>query len=378
MTVTPFEFRTSPAIAFGEGLAAELGARAGAILGSRVLVVTDPGIVRLGLGDAALSSFPASTVLTVHDEVGPDPTRAMVEAAAARAREIGATGILGLGGGSPLDVAKLAALLAGSDEPLDDAWGVGRARGPRLPLVLAPTTAGTGSEVTPVAIVTVGEGEKRGVSSPLLLPDLALLDPVLTYGLPPAVTAATGIDAMVHAIEAFTSASPNNNALSRSLARNALGLLAAHLADAVEGDRAARPPMLLGSMMAGQAFANSPVAAVHALAYPLGARFHVPHGLSNAVLLPHVLAYNAEEPAVARAYAELAPLLGARGSDGLIDRLGELIEEVGLDPHMRALGVGEDDLDAMADDAMLQTRLLVNNPREMTREAARAIYEAAL
>ena len=377
MSVRPFQFHTTPAIVFGEGESARLAAHASA-LGPRVLLVTDPGIRAAGLAERAVASFAPSSVVTVEDGVGPDPSLAMVRNAVSRALEIGATGIVGLGGGSSLDVAKVVALLAGSGEDVDGAWGVGNARGPRLPLALVPTTAGTGSEVTPVSIVTVGETEKRGISSPLLLPDVAVLDPELTHGLPPEVTAATGIDAMVHAIEAYASRNANNNPVSRTLAVEALRLLARHVEDAVEGRREARAPMLLGSMLAGQAFANSPVAAVHALAYPLGGIFKVPHGLSNAVLLPHVLAFNADDPGAARAYSELAPLLGARGSDGFIDRLGEIAEACGIRGGMGALGVREEHLDRMAADAMKQTRLLVNNPREVTEADARAIYEAAL
>ena len=376
MTIPPFSLDTPPRIVFGEGASNVLAGHV-SMVGARPLVITDPGIMSLGLADAALASL-GMNMHSVFDDIGPDPSRAMVEAAAERAREIDATGVIGFGGGSSLDVAKLTALLAGSGETLDGAWGIGNARGPRLPLALVPTTAGTGSEVTPVSIITVGETEKRGVSSPVLLPDVAVLDPELTYGLPPAITAATGIDAMVHAIEAYSSRNANNNPISRALAREALGLLAANIEAAVEGERQARSPMLLGSMLAGQAFANSPVAAVHALAYPLGGIFKVPHGLSNAVLLPHVLSFNADEPMARRAYDELAPLVGVRGADAFIARLDELAASCGLEAGMGALGVREEHLDRMADDAIKQTRLLVNNPREVTRADARAIYEAAL
>ena len=244
----------------------------------------------------------------------------------------GATGVVGFGGGSPMDVAKLAALLLGSGEDIDAAWGVGNAAGPRLPLALVPTTAGTGSEVTPVAIITVAGAEKRGVSSPLLLPDLALLDPDLTLGLPPSITAATGIDAMVHAIEAYASRSPNANPLSRMLAIEALRLLGGAIETAVRdgADRDARGSMLLGATLAGQAFANSPVAAVHALAYPIGGRHHVPHGLSNALVLPHVLRFNA--PAAAAEYAALAPhaFPGADPAPDLAEGLAALCARLGL------------------------------------------------
>jgi alcohol dehydrogenase class IV len=284
-----------------------------------------------------------------------------------------------------MDVAKVAALLAGSREALAAAYGVGNARGPRLPLALVPTTAGTGSEVTPIAILTTGAAEKKGVVSPLLLPDLAVLDADLTLGLPPHVTAATGIDAMVHAIEAFASASPNNNPLSRSLAMEALRLLGAHIRTAVfdGSDRPARGAMLLGSMLAGQAFANSPVAAVHALAYPIGSHYHVPHGLSNALVLPHVLRFNLE--AAAPAYAEVAPcafpdlaaLPAPARAEAFIDRLATLAADLGLPPRLRDVGIGANALAMLATEAMKQTRLLVNNPREMTEAAALDIYRAA-
>ena len=294
--------------------------------------------------------------------------------------------MIGFGGGSSLDVAKLSALLIGSGEDLDGAWGVGNATGPRLPLALVPTTAGTGSEVTPVSIITVGEEEKRGVSSPVILPDIAVLDPDLTLGLPPAITAATGVDAMVHAIEAYASKSPNNNPVSKMLAREALRLLGANIETAVFNgrDAGARGAMLLGSMLAGQAFANSPVAAVHALAYPIGGTFHVPHGLSNALVLPHVLRFNA--PEAAHLYAEIAcdafpHLSGDQGTQALcaafIEELAGLSRKLGMPTRLREVKIGEEHLQKMAADAMKQTRLLVNNPRAVAESDALAIYRAA-
>ena len=283
-----------------------------------------------------------------------------------------------------MDVAKLAALLACSSETLPDIYGVGRVRGRRLPLVLVPTTAGTGSEVTPISIITTGEHTKMGVVSPVLLPDVALLDPELTLTVPPAVTAATGIDAMVHAIEAYTSSNANNNPISRALAREALSLLGGAIRRAVtEGtDVRARGDMLLGAMLAGQAFANSPVAAVHALAYPLGGRFHLPHGLSNALVLPEVLRFNA--PVAAEGYATLAPILfpdltgtPTTVAEGFADQLAALSRDLGLPPRLRDVHVPEEMLPTLARDAMAQTRLLVNNPRPVTEQDALAIYRAA-
>ncbi|MWV11485.1 iron-containing alcohol dehydrogenase [Pseudomonas sp. R-28-1W-6] len=355
---------------------------------SRVLIVSDPGITRFGLLDGALPGFArAGVTVEVFDQVIADPPEAIVLNAVERARLLEAELVIGFGGGSSMDVAKLVALLAHPNcaQTLKDIYGVGNARGQRLPLLQVPTTAGTGSEVTPIAIVTTGETSKLGVVSPLLLPDLAVLDADLTLGLPPAVTAATGIDAMVHAIEAYTS-KLKKNPLSDLLAREALRLLAANLHEAVHNgsNREARQAMLLGALLAGQAFANAPVAAVHALAYPLGGHFHIPHGLSNALVLPHVLRFNA--PAAAPLYAELAPLLlGERFKGGsieqccaeLINELAALNERCGLPSRLRDAGVPQDMLPRMASDAMLQQRLLVNNPREVSEADALAIYQAA-
>jgi len=383
----PFSFNTTASIVFRPAAARELGSLAALELGPSVLFVTDPGLRRLGLGDPAVASLvEAGVEVTIFDRVEADPSLVTLMKAVEAGRAAYATGVVGFGGGSSLDVAKLAALLLGSGEDLDQAWGVGNARGPRLPLVLVPTTAGTGSEVTPVSIITVGDEEKRGVSSPIILPDIAVLDPELTLGLPAGITAATGIDAMVHAIEAYASRSANNNPVSKTLAREALRLLSANIETAVfDGtNMEARSAMLLGSMLAGQAFANSPVAAVHALAYPIGGTFHVPHGLSNALVLPHVLRFNA--PDAGHLYAEIAgdcfPDLDAEeGTQGrcnaFIDRLAALSAKLGLQQRLRDVGIGDEHLARMASDAMKQQRLLVNNPREVTEADALAIYKAA-
>lgn len=376
--MTPFSFRTTPTVIFEAGAAARLGPLATPLLGHRILLVTDAGLASSGLLEPALASLrQAGVALTLFTDVVADPPEAVVLAAAEAARAHEVSGVIGLGGGSPMDAAKLAALLAASGEELVAAYGVGNAKGPRLPLLLCPTTAGTGSEVTPISIVTTGQSEKKGVVSPILLPDIALLDPALTLGLPPAVTAATGIDAMVHAIEAFTSASANNNPISRALAREALSLLGASIGRAVHhgADRDARAAMLLGSMLAGQAFANSPVAAVHALAYPLGGHFHIPHGLSNALVLSEVLRFN--EVAAGDAYRELAGIIfGQTATRPLADALADLSAELGLPRRLRDVGVPRVAVPMLAADAMKQTRLLVNNPRPLNEADALAIYEA--
>jgi alcohol dehydrogenase len=238
--------------------------------------------------------------------------------------------------------------------------------------------------VTPVAVITTGETTKAGVSSPVLLPDVAVLDAGLTFGLPPAITAMTGVDAMVHAIEAYTSRH-QKNPLSDNLARQGLSLLSRNIRTAVrEGmNPQARESMLLGACLAGQAFANAPVAAVHALAYPLGGHYHIPHGLSNSLVLPSVLAFNATE--AYEQYAELAeivigaPVAGSSESKAaaLIRELVSLIDDVALPATLSEAGVAEDTLPRLAEDAMLQQRLLINNPRDVGYDDALAIYRAA-
>jgi alcohol dehydrogenase class IV len=294
------------------------------------------------------------------------------------------TSVVGLGGGSPMDVAKLAAYLLGSGDDLDSIWGVDVARGERLPLALIPTTAGTGSEATPISVITCEGGVKLAVNARPLVADVALLDPQLTVGLPRHVTAATGIDAIVHAVEAFTSARLKNP-LSDALAREALRLLTANLLIACDEphNQEARTAMLLGAHLAGLAFSNAPVAGVHALAYPLGGLHHLPHGLSNALMLRPVLEHNAE--AARELYAELAPIVdpscAAAGTQGrvrsLIEGLERLCAATGLKLRLRDHGIPQDDPPRLAREAMKQTRLLVNNPCEISESDAQRLYETA-
>lgn len=384
--MTPFVFNTSKSIQFGAGQLNKLGELTRGQIGCRVMLITDPGMMQTGIVERALSVLEAAGVsVEMFSEVQADPPEDVILAAVEQAKEASVEGIIGLGGGSSLDVAKLVSVLVLGQETLKTMYGVGNAKGPRLPLILVPTTAGTGSEVTPISIVTTGTNEKMGVVSPMILPDVAVLDPELTLGLPPHITAATGIDAMVHAIEAYASVSANNNPLSRMLATQALSLMGRSVLKAVhEGrDIDARSDMLLGSMLAGQAFANSPVAAVHALAYPLGGHFHIPHGLSNALVLPHVLRFNAAT--APQAYTELAPYAfpelakfeGQERAAAFCDRLAELSAACGLQQTLRAMNIPEDFLPRLASDGMNQTRLLVNNPREVTEADALAIYRAA-
>lgn len=386
-TYNSFTFSTVPNIVCETGAAQKLGTLVIQQFPNvkNALIVTDRGFLGTGLVDAPAASLRAAGIqVQVYADVLADPPEHIVLQAADNARSHGTDIVIGFGGGSSMDVAKLISLLVAGDQPLSGMYGIGNVKGDRLPLIQIPTTAGTGSEVTPISIVTTGETTKMGVVSPKLYADLAILDAELTVGLPAKVTAATGIDAMVHAIEAYTTRH-KKNALSDMLAREALKLLSHNLVPACEdgGNLEARQAMLLGAMLAGQAFSNAPVAAVHALAYPIGGIFHVPHGLSNALVLPHVMRFNAGH--AASSYAELAEIVvpGSAGSDearshALIAALEQLAARVGIARTLREVGITEADLDRLADDAMLQTRLLVNNPRELQREDARAIYAAAL
>ena len=349
-----------------------------------VLLVTDDQLIKLGLAAPWIAELEQTRLDTVFSAVEADPSKTTLLAAVETGRTAGVTSVVGFGGGSPMDVAKLAAYLLGSGDDLDSIWGVEVAIGTRLPLVLVPTTAGTGSEATPISVITVEGGTKLAVNARAITADLAILDPTLTTGLPRHVTAATGIDAMVHALEAYTSARLKNP-LSDALAREALRLLSANLLRACDHpeDLSARSAMLLGAHLAGVAFSNAPVAGVHALAYPLGGLHHLPHGLSNALMLRHVLQHNAI--AARDHYAELAEIVtpdcAGQGSQAkcamLIDTLVRMIVASGIKPRLRDHGIVRDDIPLLAREAMKQTRLLVNNPRAIDEADAARLYEAA-
>ena len=388
MTLNSFQFNTTPGLRFGNGQAKNSCIEISDKLGEKILFITDKGLMSLGLTEPTIKELQKNGSVEVFDDVEADPSKKTLLNAIEIGKKIKATGVIGFGGGSSMDVAKLSALILGSNENLEEAWGVANAKGPRLPLVLIPTTAGTGSEVTPISIITVGEEEKKGVSSPLIIPDLAILDPELTLGLPASTTAATGIDAMVHAIEGFASSNKNNNPISKMLAIEALKLLGSSIEQAVlDGSNVeARGNMLIGAMLAGKAFANSPCAAVHALAYPIGGTFHISHGLSNSLVLPYVLRFNAVDTKASKDYAELAPYVfpnidinkGAQAvSAEFIDKLEDLSKKLGLPQKLREVDIPKEACEKMARDAMKQTRLLVNNPREVTEKDALNIYQSA-
>ena len=383
-----FQFNTTPGLRFGAEESKNTALEVTKKLGKNILFVTDPGLVKLGLIDDTLAALRSYSEVLVFDSVEADPSLKTLMKCVEVGSEFKATGVIGFGGGSSMDTAKLTALLIGSGEDIHEAWGVANAKGPRLPLALYPTTSGTGSEVTPISIITQDDLEKKGVSSPLILPDLAILDPLLTIGLPPHITAATGVDAMVHAIESYASKSANNNLISKILAKEALRLLGGSIEIAVSNgnDLEARSNMLLGSMLAGSSFGNSPVAGVHALAYPIGGTYHIPHGLSNAIVLPYVLRFNIKDQNAAQLYSEIAPIIFPEMGNStsaqdistkFIENLSKLSSNLGLEQRLRDVGIPENACESMAKDAMKQTRLLINNPKEITENDAYDIYKSA-
>jgi len=379
-------FRTTPRILMGPGCSAQIGLEAKALKGKKVLIVTDPGIVRAGLLKPVEESLQqAGFPCSVFDRVEPDPRIEVAEECYQKARQEETDCIIGLGGGSSLDIAKVVAVRLTNPGRIDDIFGIDLIPNPGVPLILVPTTAGTGSEVTPIAILSdTREKLKKGIVSSHLLPSAALLDPLLTVGLPPAVTAFTGMDALIHAIEAYTSV--NANSLTDHLAFRAIELTAGNLLTAYARgeDLEARSKMLEGSLLAGMAFANAGVTAVHAFAYPLGGEFHhIPHGLANSVMLPHVLRFNmlGNLPKFAAVAAALGlavdDLTDRQAAEAGLEVIEELMVDLNLPLRLRDLNVPEEAVGGMAQGVMKVTRLLANNPRRITLEDAERIYRNA-
>ncbi|MFJ4087620.1 iron-containing alcohol dehydrogenase [Pseudomonas psychrophila] len=379
------EFRSVPRIICEAGALQEVGSVFRGLGAQRVILVCDPGIVSLGFaGQAQAVLETAGCEVAVFDQVAPDPSSTLVEQAVKQAQGFKADGVLGLGGGSSLDAAKLVALLINSEQSLEDLYGTDKAQGQRTPLVLMPTTSGTGSEVTWVSVITDAQQRKQAVYSPQLLPDVAILDPQLTLGLPAKVTAATGLDAMVHAIEAYTSRT-RKNPISDGLATSALALLGANLPKVLANGRdlEARTAMLQGSLMAGMAFVNASVAAIHALAYPLGARFHIPHGHANALVMAPVIRFNLAS--AQRHYAELAAHLlpgqhfdnEASAAEAFVQAVEGLVKDSGLEQCLSNLNVDQASLPVMASEVVVGIRRLIDsNPCDMTEQDVEGIYRS--
>ena len=383
--MSSFQFQTVSNIISGLGSITQLKEVLQDFRPKRLLLVTDPGMLQQQLHLPILEILESMQQdYVIYSSIQSDPAEHIVLDGVQFAKNEKIDLVLGFGGGSSMDVAKIIAILAHPEQTqqLQDLYGVGNAKRPRLPLILVPTTAGTGSEVTPISIVTTGETTKTGIVCPALYADVAILDATFTRNLPAQITAATGIDAMVHAIEAYTS-KIKKNPYADMLAKQALRLLNKNLKLVLQDGHnlEARQHMLVGSMLAGQAFANAPVAAVHALAYPLGGHFHLSHGHTNALVLTEVLKFNA--PQAKQQYAELMTWLdpySTGSTDGLcdlfIDHMQNHLDRSGLVLKLNQLQVPEQMIDQLAEDALLQTRLLQNNPRELHLDDAKNIYTA--
>jgi alcohol dehydrogenase class IV len=369
-------------IVFGEGCATRCADDIVAHDLNHVFVVTSPPIVELAepLADELRGK---GVAVTIYPEIATEPAIATFEAAMEAAHQAEPEAVIGLGGGSAMDVAKLVAALYDGEQNVRDVFGIGKLASRALYLACLPTTAGTGSEVSPNAILLDETEElKKGVVSPYLMPDAAYVDPLLTMTLPPAVTAATGLDALTHCVEAY--ANRFAHPIVDVYALQGIRLISANVVQAVEhgDDVGARTNMALGSMYGGLCLAPVNTAAVHALAYPLGGEFHVSHGVSNAVLLPHVLRFNL--PAAPERHAEVALALGVEPGDSDLEtaerglnRLSKLCRECGIPSGLSELGVPKEAISRMAQAAMNVIRLLKNNLRELTVADAEAIYRAA-
>ena len=348
----------------------------------KVLVVTDPGIVDAGIYDTIQDILDgARRTVVLFDRVEPDPSIRLVEELVALARKEKVEAVIALGGGSSIDAAKVAAALFTNKGSVQDYIGIDLIKKPGLPTIILPTTAGTGSEVTPVAILSdIEEHLKKGIASSKLIPQFALLYPEFTVKMPPSVTAFTGMDALIHAIEAFTSI--NATDFSDAVALRAVRLISKNVRAAfTDGEnRAARETMLMGSLLGGIAFGNAGVAAVHAFAYPLGGTFHIPHGLANSVMLPVIMEYNMAGNE--GKYVELARAMTGEHSDDIgpeaaVAFVNGLSDDLQIPRNLEALDIPESAIEDLAQGAIKVTRLLANNPRKVELDDARTIYTDA-
>lgn len=381
-----YPFRMPGTVLTGVGAADRVGDEAARLRGARALVITDQGILKSGWVDKTMERLQqAGLKTTLFSEVVAEPPMGAMNDAADRLREADADLVVGIGGGSSLDTAKMLACLLTNGGKVQDYFGIEQIPKRGLPMIMLPTTAGTGSEVTPNAIFTDTAAKlKKGVVSPFLLPDVAIVDPQLTLSCPAAITAATGMDALTHAIESFTSAKATP--LTDVWAVEAIRVISRSLRTAVfrGSDLVARTDMALGSMMAGVSLANAGVGAVHALAYPVGGKFGVPHGVSNSQLLPYVMEYNVQGNI--QKFAEVARLMGEpvaglstrEAAQVVVAGTRRLGEDIGIPMRMRHFHVTADAIPEMSQQAFNNRRLMDNNPRALTLDEVRAIYEKAL
>jgi len=379
-----FVFNAPTTVVFGSGSVASISGQVSRLGCKKPLIITGPRIGSSSLLDELRRPMEESGLeFRVYDRVSPEPPAETIAEAVSVIRQGGYDLLVGFGGGSTMDFAKIASILAVHDVRIEDMAGNDRVPAKGLPTIMVPTTSGSGSEVSPVAVLSFpDQGMKRGIASRRLIPDAALVDPALTLGLPAEITANTGVDALIHGVESFLSVKANP--LSENLSLMACENIARNLVRAVRSgdDIEAREGMSLGSLTAGLAFSMAGTAAVHALAYPLGGQFHVPHGAANAVMLRPLLEFNL--PACLERFARLAMAFGVAipgdlqgSSEAFIRLVIELSEKAGVKTHLRDLGIPREALATMAEAAMEEVRLLENNPRVLTREDAERLYSEA-
>lgn len=371
----PIEIHRPQSLEFGVGTAGHLGRWAAEGGYHRILVITGRS------GASRLDDLRLRGKVSLFADVRPEPDSANLQQALAVAEEMQPQLIVGFGGGSVMDIAKLVAVLAGSKQTLGEIVGAHKVAAPRsIALAQVPTTAGTGSEAGSRALVVdTATGAKLAVESLHMLADMAIIDPLLTLTMPPAATAATGIDALAHCVEAFTNrrAHPMIDLYALEGARLIGQSLARAVADG--SDVGARAALSLASLYGGYCLGPVNTAGGHALAYPLGTRWSVGHGAANALIFPHVLAFNApERPEKTGLVMEALNLPGSPDPSAILERAFRFCADLGVEMRLSGHGVGEGDLDSMAEEAFGIRRLLDNNPRELTREAIRTIYDAAL
>ena len=380
-----FEINGPSRILFGEGTIKELEKECRSLGGARPFLIMDSYFSQKDRISGILDSLgPLASQAGYFSAFDSEPSPAQAEAGARVADKAGADLIVGIGGGSALDMAKAIAVLVQQKGKVKDYIGLNRVPGPGLPTILMPTTAGTGSEVTFTSVFTDRKtGFKGGINSPYLYARSVILDPELTFSLPPFITATTGMDALTHAVEAYTSRAANP--YSDLMAEEAIFLIGIYLRRAVfQGEnREARTQMLLASYYGGKALAGAGVGAVHAMAYPLGAIFGIPHGLANAVLLPYVLRYNLA--AEVEKFAGLAELLGEE-TEGIsereaaelaVDSITQLGKEIGIPFSLKDLKIPKTAIPELSKRAMTVTRPMENNPRRLTQKEVEALYHEA-
>ncbi len=370
----------------GKGVVGETGRELKILGGSRALIVTDPGVMTTGLVTSVENALKAEGIdFEIYDRVEAEPPVRVVDEAVELARKGKFDVIIGFGGGSSLDVAKAVAAMATNGGKVTDYVGVNKFSQRGLPKILIPTTAGTGSEATWVCVITdEEENTKKSLYSSILLPDVAILDPSVTVSMPPAITAATGFDALVHSIESYVSV--NATPYTRMMAYRAIELIATSLpvAHGKGTEIRARYDMLLAANLAGMAFTSGGLGACHGLAYPLGTEFHLPHGQSNAVMLIHVMAFNAMFNQ--ERYAEVAMAMGENivglslyeAAEKSLSAVKRLLAAVNVSSKLSDYGVGEKDVPALVQGALKQSRFYIPNPRNLSEADIEAIYWKAL